>query len=232
MRTAVSTAVVTTALTVALLIFAACSATKEGSYKDIKFSGFLGDYSDLKRGGPGQVDYLYVEPGLNLANYTQIMLDPPQAWVSAEQRQKISEKNLTYLLTALDKAMSDALGAKWELVSRPGPHVLRVRMAITNADSAIGVLTPFTRLVPWGLVASEGVDVVTGDYINNGSVTGEEEVLDGATGRRLEAAVDRRVGGNSPKNVFSNWGDVVDACRYWSDRLTSRLVSWGMKPTK
>jgi hypothetical protein len=232
MRTLCSTVLAGALAAAAAVAISGCHATKEGEAKDVKFSGFLGDYKDLKRGGPGQADYVYWEPGLNLSGYTKIMLDPPQAWVTPEQREKIGEKNLSYILTSLDKSLRESLGAKWELVDRPAAGVLRLRFAITNASSAIGVLTPFTRIVPWGLVASEGVDLTTGDYLNNGTVTGEEEALDGATGKRLEAAVDMRVGGNSPTNVFSNWGDVVDACKYWSDRIANRLVAFGMKPTK
>jgi hypothetical protein len=219
-------------LTAASLAAAACSTTVEGKPKNIKFSGFLGNYSDLKRGGPGQPAYIYIKPGLNLAPYTKIMLDPPQAWLSPEQREKIGEQELTNLLTSLDKALRDSLGAKWELVDRPAVDVIRIRFCIDNASDAVGVLTPFTRILPWGLVAQAGVKVATGEYLNVGTITTEQEILDGGTGQRLEAAVDQREGGNSVENVFSNWGDVVDALRYWSDRMASRLVAYGMKPTK
>ena len=219
-------------LAAASLAVPACSTTVEGKPKDIKFSGFLGNYSDLKRGGSGEPAYIYIKPGLNLAPYTKIMIDAPQAWVSPEQREKIGEDELANLLTSLDKALRDSLGAKWQLVDRPAVDVIRIRFCIDNANDAIGVLTPFSRILPWGLVAQGAVKVTTGEYLNVGSITCEEEILDGGTGQRLEAAVDQREGGNSVTNVFSNWGDVVDALHYWTDRLTNRLIAWGMKPTK
>jgi Protein of unknown function (DUF3313) len=221
-----------TALAATALALASCATTDEGSAKDIKFSGFLGDYSDLKKGTGGQPDYVYVMPGINLAPYTRIMIDPPQAWVTSAQREKLGEKDLSYLLTSLDKAYRDALGAKWELVDRPAADVIRIRLAIDNAHGDIGVLTPFSRILPWGLVAEEGVKVTTGSYLNDGSITAEEEILDGGTGKRLAAAVDSRTGGNSVTNVFSNWGDVKDACSYWANKNVQRLMDWGMKPTK
>ena len=223
-------AIVTACLVAGVL--AACSTTKEGNAKDIKFSGFLGDYSQLKKGGGERPDYVYIKPGLDLSVYKRVMVDPPQAWVSEQQRKKVGEKNLSYILTSLDKALRDDLGKKWELVDRPAPDVLRIRMAITNTSGETGALTPVTRIVPWGLMVSEGVDLSTGDYINNGRVTGELEIADGTTGERLAAAVDERVGANSISNAFSNWGDVVDGCRFWAERVTSRLVKYKMKPTK
>jgi uncharacterized protein DUF3313 len=213
-------------------VLAACSATKEGNAKDVRFSGFLGDYSQLQKGGGERPDYVYVKPGLDLSAYKRVMIDPPQAWVSEAQRKKMGEKNLSYILTSLDKALRDDIGKKWELVDRPAPDVIRIRMAISNASGENGTLTPFTRIVPWGLMVSEGVDATTGNYINNGRVTGELEVQDGGTGARLAAAVDERVGANSISNAFSNWGDVVDGCRFWAERVTSRLVKYKMKPTK
>jgi len=48
-----------TAFAAAALAVASCSTTVEGKPKDIKFSGFLGDYSDLKSGAPGQPAFLY-----------------------------------------------------------------------------------------------------------------------------------------------------------------------------
>jgi len=61
----------------------AVTTTVERKAKDIKFSGFLGNYSDLKRGGPGQPAYISIRPGRNLAPCTRIMLDPPQACLVA-----------------------------------------------------------------------------------------------------------------------------------------------------
>jgi hypothetical protein len=152
--------------------------------------------------------------------------------VSAAQREKIGEKDLAFLITTLDTALRESLGAKWELVDRPAVDVVRFRFAIDNASSETGALTPFSRILPWGLIAQEAVKLTTGEYLNVGTITAEEELLDGGTGKRLEAAVDQREGGNSVENVFSNWGDVKDACKYWSDRCAQRLIQYGMKPTK
>ena len=44
----------------AAMLLAACADTKQG--QDITVSGFLGDYSILKRGGEGQAAYVYISP--------------------------------------------------------------------------------------------------------------------------------------------------------------------------
>ncbi|MCU0725773.1 MAG: DUF3313 domain-containing protein [Planctomycetes bacterium] len=216
----------------AVMMIAACSATKTGDIEEIKFSGFLGDYSQLKTGGEDQAAYAWIQPGLNLSSYRRIMIDPPQAWISSEERAEIGEEDMSYLLTSLDKALREDLGEKWVIVDRPGADVIRLRSAISNAQSASGGLSPFTRILPWGRILSLGVRGVTGDYLNQGDITVEAEFLDGGTGNRLAAAVDCRVGRNSPLNTFTNWGDVVDACSWWSERIAERLVEFGMAPSK
>ena len=67
--------------------------------------------------------------------------------------------------------------------------------------------------------------VATGNNIAVGSATGEMELLDSVTGKRLIAAVDgqsgRKYTGKFDK--FSKWKDTKDACDYWAERIAKRL---------
>ncbi len=213
------------------LAICGCASTLQGDMEDVKFSGFLKDYSQLKPGGDDRAGYVYVAPGLSLAAYKRICIQPPQAYITAEQREEIGEEDLTYILSSLDAAFREELGENWEITDKPAADTLVLRMAISNAGDATGALTPFTRLIPWGRLLSRGVQVVSGEFINQGEVTGEMELTD-AKGVRLAAAVDRRVGGNNPLNMFSDWGDVKDVFSYWGEKIAERLEEFGMVPTK
>ncbi len=52
----------------------------------------------------------------------------------------------------------------------------------------------------------------------------EAEILDGVTGQRLAAAVDRRAGTKTLRGGVSKWSDVQNAFDYWSEKLRTRLT--------
>ena len=58
------------------------------------------------------------------------------------------------------------------------------------------------------------------------------KVNDSVTGQLLAAAVDKRVGGASIKNVAVwQWGDAENAMDFWGNEIDQRLVQWGVQPS-
>ncbi len=41
----------------------------------MKTSGFLSDYSGMKKGPEGGADWVYIKEGVNFANYNKVMVD-------------------------------------------------------------------------------------------------------------------------------------------------------------
>jgi hypothetical protein len=213
----------------ACLAAAACAATKPADAADIRFSGFLSTYAGLTPTNDAEkAVYRWVKPGLDLNGYTQILLDKPEARMSPQALSDIGDEDMAYLLGAADKTFRDALSAHWLMAEAPGPRVLRIRICITDADSSTAVLTPFSRVLPLGFVISKGTQLATGTGINVGKIGGEMEILDGETGERLLAAVDRRVGTGVAREMFTYWGDVQQAFTLWAERTAERLPEYGM----
>jgi hypothetical protein len=223
-----------TLLTVAgIALSAGCAATKSGKAEDIKYSGYLSSYSGLTATDDSDfAAFRYIKPGVDLSTYTGVLIDKPEAHMSQEMLLSIGPEDTAYLLGAFDQALKDSLGAKFNLVEAPGPGVLRIRSCLTDADSAIGALTPFSRLLPVGVVLSTGKKLVTGTAINAGKATAEMEILDSESGEQLGAAVDRRVGTGVARNMLTDWGDVKSAFDVWAERTTKRLAEHGMRPVK
>ena len=74
--------------------------------------------------------------------------------------------------------------------------------------------------------------VATGTYAFVGSAQGAMKLNDSVSGELLAAAVDKRVGGTSIKNVdVFQWGDADNAIKYWADLTDQRLVSFGVQQT-
>jgi hypothetical protein len=211
------------------LAAAACAATKPADAQDIRFSGFLSTYNGLTAtNDPEKAVFRWVKPGLDLNGYTQILIDRPEARMSPEALSSIGDEDMAYLLGALDKTFRDTLSSHWLMADAPGPRVLRLRVCLTDADSSTAVLTPFSRILPLGFVISKGKQLATGTAINVGKVGIEMEALDGESGERLFAAVDRRVGTGVAREMFTYWGDVQQAFTLWAERTAERLPEYGM----
>ncbi len=72
----------------------------------------------------------------------------------------------------------------------------------------------------------------TGTYAFVGSAQGAFKLTDSVSGQLLAAAVDKRVGGTSVKNVtVFQWGDAQNAIDYWANLADERLASFGVKQT-
>jgi hypothetical protein len=227
MRTLRATLVLTAALTAA-----SCAATKAGNAEDIRFSGFLSSYAGLRATNDSdRAAFFWAKPGLDLTHYGRILLDKPEARMSPDALKSMGDEDLSYLLGDVDKTLREALSARWMMADAPGPNVLRIRVCLTDADSTTAALTPFNRILPVGVLVSKGVQLATGTGLNVGKVTGEMEMLDGESGERLMAAVDRRVGTGVARETFSTWGDVDQVFQLWAERIVARLPEYGM-PSK
>ncbi|MBI5854958.1 MAG: DUF3313 family protein, partial [Nitrospirae bacterium] len=68
--------------TSALLMVGLLSCASTEQARDVKFSGFLGDYSKLQPGGPGEPLFLYINPKANFRAYDKAFVEPATIWRS------------------------------------------------------------------------------------------------------------------------------------------------------
>jgi hypothetical protein len=110
--------------------------------------------------------------------------------------------------------------------------VLKVSAALTDATSAVPVLRTVSVVVPQARALSVIKMAATGTYAFVGSAQGAIKFNDSMSGQLMAAAVDKRVGGASIKNVdVWQWGDADNAMNYWGNLIDQRLVSWGVQPS-
>jgi hypothetical protein len=203
----------------------ACAGTRQPRSKAAP-SGFLGDYSMLAPGKEGQAQLVYLNPKADFSRYRAVMIDSVTLWRGEgdSHLSKLSREDQQMLADRLYHALHSALGKDWTLVEKPGPGVLRVRAALTDAKGSnvpldvVATVIPQVRLLATvgGLSADTAVTV--------GKVTGEAEVTDSLTGERLLAGVDERVGTRGIGGVTSRWSDVQMAFDDWAERIRVRLA--------
>lgn len=190
-------------------------------------TGFLGDYSQLKEGGEGKALLVYIDPNANIKSYSRILMDPVKLYASSENSmENVSLDDRKKLLNYTDAAIREKLAKNYVFVREPGPGVMRLRIAITEADSSYVVLDTVSTILPVGLALAGLQTAATGSCSFVGSAGVEAELQDSQTGKRLAAAVDRQVGGKvtGRGDKFDEWHTVKNAIDLWAERLATRLA--------
>jgi len=195
-------------------------------------SGFLAtDYSLLTppaEGSDQKAMLRYVNPNVNWGTYNQVIIAPVTFWAADDSKVSAADQqtlcNYTY-----DKFIK-VLGKNFILTSQPGPGVMKLSLALTDATSAVPGLRSISVLVPQARALSAIKMAATGTYAFVGSAQGALKVNDSVSGQLLAAAVDKRVGGTSITNVdVFQWGDAENAIGYWAKLTDQRLVSFGVQ---
>lgn len=208
-----------------LCVLAACAATYQA--RDASPTTFLGDYSMLKEGGKDRALLLYVNPQADFKKYNAVLMDPVRLYASGKhEMENLSAEERQKILNYADATIREQLAADYEFVETPGPGVLHLRVAITEAENASRTLDTISTVIPIGLAASGLAALATGEWAFTGRAGLEVEILDSETGTRLAAAVDRRTGAKvtGKADKFSGWRTIKNSLDFWADRLRERLA--------
>ena len=212
-------------LCVMALVIAGCATTEQAP--NAQMSGFLGDYTQFHRGKGGQAEYVYRDMNVDFSKYQKIILEPVQLWASegsASILNSLSKEDQQLLVDYLYVSLSDAFKRDYAIVNEPGPDVMKVRCAITEAKASSPVKEILSTVTPYGLGISYAKHFMLGTHSGVGVVSVEGELLDSLTGQRLAAVVDRRAGTKSLADKYTRWGDVQDAFSFWARRMQTNLA--------
>jgi hypothetical protein len=195
-------------------------------------TGFLGnDYSLMTppaEGSDQKAMLRYVNPHVNWGSYNQVMIAPVTFWAADDS--KVSAADQQALCNYAYGVLAKDLGKNFIVTSQPGPGVLKLSIALTDATSAVPVLRSISVVVPQARLLSAIKMAATGTYAFVGSAQGAAKLNDSVSGQLLAAWADKRVGGTSVKNVdVWQWGDAENAIDYWAKGLDAKLVSFGVQ---
>ncbi|HVU07761.1 MAG TPA: DUF3313 domain-containing protein [Verrucomicrobiae bacterium] len=207
-----------------LLGLSACSTTSET--RSVDESGFLKDYSQLKPGADAKL--VYIDSSVNWNKFKTVYIEPIELWQSDDPKSKLGrldEADKQMLVSYFYTALVDNVGKDFHLVNQTGPGVLIIHAAITEAKKSRPVANLASTVIPYGMAVSMADKVVFGKGVGVGEAQVEGEFLDGQTGERLAAVVDRRVGTKALRSKFDGtWGDVKQAMDYWSAHLDQHML--------
>jgi len=209
-----------------IVLIGGCAPTRQA--RSVEKSGFLGDYSMLREGEKGEALLVYKNPKANWKSYDKVIIDPVTVWFGKEdsQLEDVSPEDRHLVATDLWGRLIDALKPDYQVVHRPGPGVMRIQAAITEAETSTLSLDTISSIVPQMRAMSELKYLATGTAGFVGKASAEVKITDAQTGELLAAAVDRRAGSKNIKGSLNTWNDVEEAYKYWANQLRYRLCQW------
>ena len=116
-----------------LLLLCGCSAKQSKRARQVKESGFLGDYSKLKPAGEGEALLVYNNPETNWATYDKILLAPVSYYGGPDSYPKgVTRADLQELVNRFYYIIHKNLAQDYQMVRQPSPGTLKLRVALTS----------------------------------------------------------------------------------------------------
>ncbi len=210
---------------ISLFALTACATTQQAAVKDGTCRFLTNECNLLTAGAEGQARLRYVNPAAQWTQYKKVMI-PPVAFFG-DAKTKISASDQQTLVNYFHRVLQEQLAKKFEVVDEAGPGVLKLEVALNDAEAATPGLRSVSMVVPQARLLGSVKALSTGTYPFVGGAQAEARVTDAATGQLLAAAMDRRVGGGSMEAAAQwQWGDAENAMNAWAEQTVNRLYSW------
>jgi len=127
------------------------------------------------------------------------------------------------LAAYLGESLRSQLAGELNVVSSPGPKTLRVRTGLTDVISAdqAGKGVTAIHAAPRATLSGNLGSAAVASFVSN--VAFEGEILDSATGERLVALVDHRLGSKRAATEKTSWAAVRSGVNQGVVKLRDRF---------
>lgn len=189
-------------------------------------SSLLGDACNkLTAGSEGQAGLRYVDPSADWKQYKKVLLDPVTFW--GDEQTSLPAKDQQDVTDYFYQSLTAQLSRYFEIVTKPGPGVMRMTVAVTDVKPAVPVLRTISVIAPQARAVATLKQLATGSFPFVGEAQAEGKITDSVSGKLLSAAIDRRMGTAAVRAGFQ-WqlGDAENAIDTWTKRTAERLYSW------
>jgi len=171
---------------------------------NLQRSGFLENYDDFKVLNPETNAEVWIAPPFQdlsiLKNYRAIILSPVEVWLhSAGDYRGVNPDDLKKITDYFEGELKEKLSKRFELVEKPGPDVMQLRIAITGLETEKAKLKT---------------------HIKSRAVV-EMEVIESESRKRLVAAIDQHSSSKLKAGEGAEpYEKILD---FWAKRISNRL---------
>jgi len=160
--------------------------------------GFLSDYARLKPVAWAEGIQCWRDPNLDAQKYDKILISRIIVKLKPGQEEGIDPTDLKALTDYFYQSLAKALKPQMQVVDKPGPGVLVMRIALTNLVPTEVARSVAGTVVPYGFVAEAGSGVATGRPAGSTPYLGETgmemQFRDGASNKVLAECRDTEIG--------------------------------------
>lgn len=215
-------------------------AAKAGAKPPPARSGFLSDYERLRPVKGVEGAQAWRRDNVEWKKYSKVLIERMQLYLKQEgERKPIDATDLKLLTEAFYEALVAELKPNAEIVDKPGPDVLRVRIAIVDlvptdaGRSVVGSVIPFAWLAETASGPATGRPVGSTPYLGQTGI--EAQFLDGGSGEVVGEFADLQIGKKYNTSgyfdSFSAWAYAKEAFKLWSKHFRQRFDELrGIKP--
>ncbi len=170
-------------------------------------TGFLKDYSKLQPHPDIEGRHVYLNPNMNVGDYSKFIVDPVVLSLSKTGKERgVDQEDLNEQVTFFHQQIVRNLEQGYRVVSSPGKGVARVRVAITDVEKT----NPFLNIHPGTKLTGAGL----------GSAGMEAEIVDSVTGQTIAAAIDNQKGSRLSLTAGLKWfGHAQAVMENWAEDL-------------
>jgi hypothetical protein len=215
------------AVALSALSLSGCTTIQKAPIEQASLNcALLGDVcGQLRPGGKGQASLRYINPSAQWTGYNKVMIDPVTFW--GGESTPVSSSDQQMLVNYFSQQLKEQLGKKFEVVNQPGPGVMKLSVAMIDAETATPVLRSISMIVPQAHILSDLKYLATGTFPFVDGAQAEAKVTDSVSGELLAAVADKRIGGGSAATGFQwEWGDAENAIKKWCEKAAERLSAW------
>jgi hypothetical protein len=203
-------------LVIFIFFLQGCAATQQR--RDVVKTGFMSS-SERSMLTEGKGDH----EDADWRSYNKVMINSVSVWKD-EGTQDVAPADLQMLSDFLYTHMHEALSQDYTIVTQPGPGVLRVAFAITEAEGSAPVMDTVTSIIPQTRILTGLKGYAVGGKPGFVGTAGlEAKFTDSQSGKILGLAVDRRGGTKDLSGMTDEWNDVEKAYIYWAAAVRYRL---------
>ena len=211
-------------LTISLMALSFLLASIGIAVSEDKHSGFMDDYPTFEADKDRKGAKIYKKPGVSLKNYTKITIAPIEIWIAPDSKYKgINPEDLKAVADTFRAAIVAELEPAYPVVSKPGPGVLGLRIAITDVftkKKKRGLL----GYTPIGFVAKGVKDLTVGPAVSLVDAMIEIEMLDSQTNERIGALIDRQSASKEKKKKKkTSWEEIESTLKFYAKRFRGRM---------
>ena len=189
----------------ALLVASAACRTPE-----LRRSGYLSDYSKLQEVDSDRLAYL--NPRVQPGTYNGFIVEKIAINLSEDREGAFTAEELEELAEYTFAEITKRISEKERLVSRAGPGVARLRIALTDIRTS----RPLLNVIPQTRMTGVG----------RGGAAFEAELVDSQTDQQIFATVRRTKPGAFEGSGLSKMADAKTVISQWCDHAGKNIRSW------